>query len=373
MISPTLEMREINPVHWRRLTELLLPPPGGDPTPRSGGGALSFISRATAPAKVSSTALSPAMPAVALVRGGQVLRIFQLGGGTLSHTELPTVSQEELRAFRKRHHLPFVAAVDLDALPDLWSEVQARVSFDDDLVAQQLMMLQTFRRALGRSIWVDPMLFGAAPLPTYKVLQLTFDRMLPDRKSFVFYLTEAGQIWTSLIAVKRHGDLCLVTTHDAIAHRVRLSSIRSDAPAVLKAVSQEIAPPHIGVFLPLSVWHETAAGDRSAIARALAARRAAISPAPPWLLALVGVGAVAEAASRSGRLANTLLKTSRLGAQFLPGQASRAAEKLVDTLSNPLEALGLDPWEMLRWGREWRRRVQLDRTIFTEHTEGRTR
>jgi len=360
MISSRLQMRDINPEHWARLTDLLLPPPSA---PKSnskvgGGGPLSLLARATAPTPRSSTALSPEMPAIVLHRKGVIVRIFRLGGGALSPEGL-MVTQEGLRAFRRRNALPFVAAVDIEALPELWADAQSAVRFEDEYVVQQMAMLKVFRKALGKSVLVDPRLFGSVPLPSARMLQRTFDRMLPDGRSFVFYLTKDGALYTSVIAAKRDGDIHLVTTHDAIAHRVpSFGAIRPDAKRVLAAVKDCIAPPHIGVFLPLSVWHQTVAGDRSAIARALAGRRALLDPAPPWVLALVGVGAVAEAATRGGRLAGQLLAGSKLGARLFGNKV----EKLAETLSNPLEALGLDPWELLRWGRDWRRRVQLDRS-----------
>jgi hypothetical protein len=68
---------------------------------------------------------------------------------------------------------------------------------------------------------------------------------------------------------------------------------------------------------------------------------------------------VAEAASRSVRLAGKLLSASGFGARLLGGAA--AAERLVQAVSNPLEALGLDPWDLLRWARDWARRVELER------------
>jgi hypothetical protein len=359
VISPALRMQQINPEHWARLVDCLLPPTGGDPQPELKGGPLALLARASAPPPPSATALSEARPAIALCRQGRVLRILQLGGGTLPAESLPAVDAESLRAFRRKHRLPFAAAVDLDALPALWAEAQAAVGLEDDMAVQQLAMLRVFKEHLGRGVLVDPVLLGAVPLPSASLLQLTFDRLLPDNRAFVFYLVEGGAVWTSLIAVKREGDIELVTTHDAIQDRVRFTAIRADAPKVVRAVSERIAPPHIGMFLPLRVWHETVAGDRSAIARALAGRRAVVDPAPPWLLALVGVGAVAEAATRGGRLASQLLASTGLGAR---------AEKLMHTLSNPLEALGLDPWELLRWGRDWRRRIELDRGALQSKT-----
>jgi hypothetical protein len=326
---------------------------------------LARLAEATAPPPRSTTALSLAMPAVVLTRGERIVRIVRLGGGTLA-ADLTSTQQADLRAYRTRHGLPFVAAVDLDQLPAVWAEVQAAVRPEEDYVAQLLAMAHVLREALGRgALRLDPRAFGRVPLPSYALLQATFNQLLPDDRSFSFYLVDGGRIWTSLIAVKREGDLTLVTSHAAIADRVHLSSIRADAPAVVRVISERFAPVHIGVFLPLRTWHELVAGDRSAIARALASRQAVVDPAPSWLKALVGAGAVAEAATRSVRLAGKLLSASGLGARLLGGAA--AAERLVQTVSNPLEALGLDPWDLLRWARDWARRIELERERLGGH------
>jgi hypothetical protein len=58
------------------------------------------------------------------------------------------------------------------------------------------------------------------------------------------------------------------------------------------------------------------------------------------------------------RLAGKLLSSTRLGAKLLPG-GTEAAERFVQAVSSPLEALGLDPWELLRWSRDWTRRIKL--------------
>jgi hypothetical protein len=359
VISPSLRVEAIDPLHWANLFRLMHPPPGGDPEPQIWG-PLGRLARAGAPARAPSSALSPERPALALLRGQQVVRIVRWGGGELPTAELGSTSQEDLRAFRRRHQLPLLAAVDLDALPALWAEAQARVSTGEDYVAQLLAMARVAREALGKSLHVDPRIIGLMPLPTYALLQTTFNTILPDERSLVFYLVEGGRIWTSLIAAKRGGDLYLVTTHQAVADRAYFSDIRSHAPGVLRAVADRFDPPHVGIFLPLRTWHELVAGDRSAIARALATRTALLDPAPPWLLAVVGAGAVAEAATRSARLAGRLLSGTRLGQRLMPGGAE-AAEKLVQTVTNPLEALGLDPWDLLRWARDWARRLELDR------------
>jgi hypothetical protein len=371
VISPRLKMIDLNPEHWARLMDLMLPPPGGDPEPAAKAGPLGLLAKAQARMDAATTkperstlATSPNRPAVVLHRGGAILRVVQLGGGVLPHEGLASVSTVDLRAFRKAQALPLLAAVDVAELPKLWASFQTGVQLTDDLALQHYAMLKAFKAAIGRGVEVEPRLFGAAPLPPEAMLQKTFDRLLPDRRSFVMYLVDRGSVWTSVIATKHAGDLQLITTHDAIAAKVRFASIGSDAKKVVKEVGRRFEPVHIGLFLPLSVFHELIAGDLSAIARAMAARKAVLDPAPAWLLGLVGAGAAAEAATRTGRFASGLLRGSKLWQGLGAGPAGKAAEKLAQTLSSPLELLGLDPWETLRWGRDWRRRVQLDRSVF---------
>lgn len=365
MLSPELRIQDMDPEHWANLMRAMHPPPGGDPQPELWG-PLGLLARATArePEPEASTALSPRMPALVLLRGGRVLRIVIWGGGPLAATELPaselsSVGPAELRALAERHRLPFIVALETTVLPELWAEVQSAISPGEDYVAQGLAAARVLREALGKTVFVEPRVMGLMPLPSYPLLQATLNQILPDDRSVVFYLVDQGRVWTSLIVVKRAGDICLLTSHAAIADRVQFSSIRSDAPTVLRAVGERFAPAQVGIFLPLRVWHELIAGDRSAVARAIANRQALLDPAPPWLLALVGVGAMAEAATRSVRLAGKLLSASRLGSKLLP--LSDTAERLVQTVTSPLEALGLDPWELLRWSRDWARRLALDR------------
>jgi hypothetical protein len=255
-----------------------------------------------------------------------------------------------LAAYRKAHQLPFVIAVDVNAWPRIWAEAQAAVRFDDDLTTQLLGMLRVLRAAVERGeIIAEPRLFSAFPLPAPALAQRTFDRVLPDNRSVVFYLVDRRRVWTSQIAVKRAGVIDHVTTHRAIADTVRFEVVSRDAPRVLEVVARRFAEPHLGLFLPLASWHRLVWGDRSAIARAVSSHEAVLDPCPPWLLALVGIGAVTEAATQSAKLASRLLARSGL----FPSQA----EKLLQSVGNPLEALGIDPWEAIVWARDWSRRL----------------
>ncbi|MCC6751618.1 MAG: hypothetical protein IT371_28460 [Deltaproteobacteria bacterium] len=353
MIAKELRIVDIDPQHLANLYRLVDPPGGSDTMPPG------FLDRlAPPPPGKEKDALYQGRqrPVLAFTRRGQVLRVVQLGGGTLPATSLRSAAPTDLKAFRTAHNLPLVVAVDVDELPGLLAQAQNKVRLDEDLVAQALSALRVLSDALGGAIHVEPRLWEALPIPPYELLQATFDRLLPDDRSFVFYVVDRGRIWTSLIVRKRQGDIDLVTTHLSIAEQVPFSTIRQDAPKIVAAVTKRFAPPHAAIFVPLGVWHQLLAGDRSIVARSMAARQTVIDPAPPWLLAIVGGGAVSEAATRSAQLVGKFLSSTGIGGRLFSG----GAEKLVQTMANPLEALGLDPWELLRWARDWARRIRLD-------------
>jgi len=218
MISPRLKLIDLNPDHWARLMDLMLPPTGGDPEPAAAG-PLGFLARAQAQVQAagkperSSLATSPHRPAVVLHRGGTILRVVQLGGGVLSSEGLGSVSTVDLRAYRKARALPLLVAIDVARLPEVWASFQDGINLTDDLALQHYAMLKALKAAIGSGVEVEPRLFGAVPLPAEAMLQKTFDRLLPDRRSFVMYLVDRGSVWTSVIATKRDGDLQLITTH----------------------------------------------------------------------------------------------------------------------------------------------------------------
>jgi hypothetical protein len=347
MISKDLQIDRIDPPQLSNLLRLFDPPAGA--APAAGGGLLDRL--------VGGSSSEPPperyqlRPVIVLCREEQPLRLLQLGGGTLPLGTLRSTRVEHLRAFRRSHRPPFVVVIDVGVLGEIWAEAQQAIKLEDDLVAQQLELLRVLRRAIDRGrLVIEPRAFGALPIPPYGLLQRNFDRILPDGRSLVFYLVDRGRIWTSLIVAKRGGDITTITSHQAIADEVRFSAIRRDAPRVLQAVSRRFGPPHIGLFVPLRAWHQLVHGDRSAIARAVAGRQALLDPCPPWLLAIIGAGAMSEAATRSAKLAGKLLARSPL--PFAGG-----AEKLVKTVANPLDALGIDPWEALAWARDWSRRL----------------
>jgi hypothetical protein len=328
-----------------------------DATATARRGVWSKLAASTAPEPSEKNSYQ-GQPVVVLVRGDRILRVFRLGGGCVPLGLLKSVRREELKRFRKKHRVPFVVVVRVESIPTLWTELQQVMgSAEDDFLAQGLAALRLLRNAESDSLIFEPRLFGDLPIPTYDAVQRSFNQMLPDDKTLVFYLIDQGRVWTSLIARKRAGDIDLITTHQGIEKTIRWDNYRTAAKEVLQEVGQRFAPPHVGLFLSLQVWSQFIHGDRSAIARAMATRKAIVDPAPAWLLALVGAAAFSDAANRSARLAGKLLSKTPFSGVLL----SEGAQRMMQRVANPLEALGLDPWDMIRWANNWSGR---SRSIF---------
>lgn len=345
MISRALRLEAFDRRNYGRLLQLL-DPPGDDGAAERG-----WLDRVTGGSTEQGTLPPRGAPAaLVLLRAGRPRRILLLGGGELPLSALSGTDGAALSRLRKEQGLAFAVALASDALPELTAEIQRQLRPQDDLVAQGLTALRVLQRALGKDVVVSPRLLGALPLPPYDLLQRTFDRIFPAGRSLLFYVFDGARVYSSVIVRKRGADVDLVSSQRAFDAELRVRGL-ADLPRLRKLVAERYGEVHICLGVPLSAWRRFVAGDRSALARALASRQAVLDPAPAWLRALIGAGAVSEAATRSARFAGKLLSRSPLG-----NLLGDKPEKLVGKIGNPLEALGIDPFEFLRWGRSWSRR-----------------
>lgn len=304
------------------------------------------------------TERAPRPPALAVLRGGAIVRLARIGGGLIApDAQLAGLAvesggeQRALRELRHRFDLPFLVGLRSEALAGLVARIDAVVRPTDDLVAQALAGYRALQPALGRDVFIEPRPLPYVAAPPYELVQRTFDQLVPDGHTIALYVLDGARLWTSLLARKRHGSVDLVTTHQALATGRPVRSVR-DARAIVDLVRRRYGPPHLAAFVTLDTWRRFVDGDRAAIARAMAAKQAVIEPCPAWLLALIGGGAVSEAASRSFKLAGRLL--SPLASTPL----ARRAQQVAKSLAGPLEPLGqLDPQLLLGWGRTWSERL----------------
>jgi hypothetical protein len=296
-----------------------------------------------------------------ICEGSVVLRALVAADGTLDPSwpteDEPRRLRDErhLEQLRKESNLSCLVAVQRARLSALLAELQRAVRLDDDLVAQALSALKVLQRSLGQDVMVTPRLLPKVPLPPFELLQKTFDRMLPDSRCAALYLIDGAAIHCSAIVRKRAGNIDLLTDHGALNELGPPIAVRSvkDAPVIRRLLTQRLAPPHVCAVMPLTTWARFVSGDRAAIARAMASRQAVLDPCPTWLLALVGAGAVTDAASRSAKLASKLLSRAPGGGLF-----AQRAERMMEQVKSPFDSLGLDPFEAMRWGSGWMRRLR---------------
>lgn len=332
MISPELELADLDARHWRNGWRLLVPP----------------------------RVLDQPKWALVIVDGGpeRVIKLVIAGAGaqgSIDPVPLPGVTPKALEAYGKRLGVGSVIVVERQLLGVLSSEIEGVLRLDQDGVAQALVALRAIKKFAGRGLWTDPPLLDLLPAPSFEPIQRTFDLLVPDRAALVAYVIEDDRkrVHTSIIAVKDGGDITRAASHRAIADLVGETAFARDwdksYKRVLAAVEDRFARPAIGLFLERATLHDVLTGPGDALARAVNAKRVVIDPAPAWLLGLLGGAAVAAMAGRAATaLASMLPQSTRDRASAL---ATRAQDALRDSGAHPFALLGFDPidlWHRLK-------------------------
>lgn len=259
------------------------------------------------------------------------------------------VDSTTLKKIRQRENYRFVAMTSANVLFSILETIEAKYNFKTNAPKDWYSLLLYLQNEEGKSFFIDPPVATQIKIPSFELLKRTIDKMWPDGKTQALFLFDGRNLWTSVIAKKEKGELSLVTSASALKQQAM--SIK-DMPKVQNEITRRFGELHLCLALDLATWNLFIKGDRSAIAQALIARRAYLDPAPKWFRLMIGAGAISEAATRSAKVASKLLSRSPLGA-FL-GEKSEA---IVEKLANPLEAIGIDPWELIQFMRSWSRRV----------------
>lgn len=326
MLSPELELADLDARHWKNWWRLLVPPRVLD---------------------------QPAW-ALAILDGKQVTKLVVTGKGT--QDELPPgvpTDQPTLAAWARALGVSAIVAVDRRVIGELSAEIEGALRLDQDLVAQGLVALRALKRHAGNGVWTEPALLELLPAPSYDPLQRTFDLLVPDRSALVAYVIDDDRkrIHSSIIAVKADGDITRAATHRAITDLVPEAAFAREwekgTKRLLSAVEDRFAKPSIALFLERATLMRIATGPSDQLARELNAKRVVIDPAPAWLLGLLGGAAVAAMAGRAASaLANMLPQGVRDRGSAIAG---RAREAIKDSNMHPFALLGFDPIEL--WSR----------------------
>lgn len=322
VLSPELELADLDARHWKNWWRLLAPP----------------------------RVLEQPRWALAILDGGRVIKLVIAGAGARGAVDpatvpLPSLTQRGLEGWAKTLGVGAVIAIDRSVIGALSQEIEGALRLDQDPVAQGLVALRALKKHAGTGIWTEPALLDLLPAPSFDPIQRTFDLLVPDRSALLAYVIEddRSRIHSSIIAVKDHGDIVRAATHRAVADLVPEVGFARDwqkgGKRLLEAVEERFAKPSIALFLEKSTLLGIVTGPSDQLARELNAKRVVIDPAPAWLLGLLGGAAVAAMAGRAASaMARMLPQATRERAQALADRAKEAV--------NPFGLLGFDPIEL---------------------------
>ncbi|HEY1554618.1 MAG TPA: hypothetical protein VGF94_07255 [Kofleriaceae bacterium] len=327
MLSPELELADLDARHWRNGWRLLVPP----------------------------RVLDAPKWALVIVNGGpeHVVKVILAGADARGSIDpasapLPGVTQPQLEAYARELGVGAVIVIERGLVAKLSVEIEGALRLDQDGPAQALVALRALKKHAGTGLWTEPPLLDVLPAPAIEPLQRTFDLLVPDRGALVAYVIEddRARVHTSIIAVKDGGRIARAATHRAIADLVSEPVLARDwekgYKRVLAAVEDRFGKPAIAVFLERATLMKVLTGPSDQLARELSAKRVVIDPAPAWLYGLLGGAAVAAVAGRAAKgLAQMLPQSAR-------DRASALAQRAKDAI-DPFALLGFDPIEL--WSR----------------------
>lgn len=327
VLAADIDLVDIDSVHWRHWYELLVPPR----LRGQGSWALMFTDGAP-----------PALVVGGLVHDGSEPERFRALPALAGGMRIEGSTSAALSQAAHELGVDAMVVIDVHVTTALYDDI-ARALAPGDLVAQGLTCLRVCKRYGGRGIWTHPGMLEVVPPVLYESLQRTFDLLVPDRSSMVVYVFEddASDVHASLIAVKRGGDIDLVTTHlgleDALAGPDLARSWRQRHRELLALVGERHAPASVAVFLERRTFERIATGPTDQLAREVSSRNVIIDPVPAWMLGLLGGATMAAFATRGARAL----------ARMLPSPARRMAADLAQTAQSVIRESGAHPFDLL--------------------------
>ncbi len=319
MLSPELELADLDARHWNNWWRLLAPP----------------------------RVLDRPRWALAILDEGRVIKLVIAGEGARGSIDPETV-QLPVRGWAQKLGVGAVIAIERGVLGELSAEIEGALRMDMDLAAQGLVALRALKKRAGHGVWTEPPLLDVLPAPTIDPIQRTFDLLIPDRSALVAYVIEddRSRVHSSIIAVKDGGDIVRAATHRAVDDLVPEVAFARDwhkgHPRLVTAVEERFAKPSVVMIAERKAVLDVMTGPSDQLAREINAKRVIVDPAPAWLLTLLGGAAVAAMAGRAATaLASMLPQAAR-------DRASAIASKARDVAmhSGPFAALGFDPIEL---------------------------
>jgi hypothetical protein len=239
---------------------------------------------------------------------------------------------------------PRAIVVKLGAIEELTERAVPRVLGSDNYAAQWLGLLTTAReleREGALYFWPER---SRLPLPSPPVLARTLDTVLPDERSLLAVLWEDSVLWTALLLRRRAGEIDLVAGPEFVLDVVGPlgGDYRRDHRAVSRAVSDAVAPVHIGIYAQRSRFERLLRNpEPGAWAKAVALREIIIDPSPAY----VHVALTADAMRATARKTSEILG----GLDFLSFAQpyARYAREQIMHVASVTGLLGWNPLQVL--------------------------
>ena len=320
MLSPELELADLDARQWTNWWRLLVPP----------------------------RVLAQPAWALVIVEHERPIRAIVSGRGVVDHA--PLAGKVDAAAWARALGVAAAVVIERGVIGDLSAEIEGALRLDQDPVEQGLVALRALKRHARRGVWTEPPLLDILPAPGYEPIQRTFDLLVPDKSALLAYVVDDDRrrVHASIIATKHDGDITRAATHRALADLVPETSFARDWDKawkrVLAAVEERFAKPSIGIVLERATLMRVLTGPSDQLARELNAKKVIIDPAPAWLLGLLSGAAVAAMAGRAATaIASMLPRGARDAASAV---AARARDVLNETGAHPFALLGFDPIEL---------------------------
>lgn len=253
MLSPDVEIIDIDPNQYSRVFEVLVP----QHAPRQG--LILFYSGS----RLVHTVHTRKGPGIAVSFHGPM----------------------HLREIAIDHAVDYVICVERKAVRRLAANAQAGVAMADPFTLQGRAVLQAVQAELGSGVhvWPDPAPFLARiPQSMPRLLR----RLLPPdlRLAAAVFDDDGGSLWASLILEVRNREITLISTSDMLEPLDMVGKTREEQESLLLArLSERRGPADVGVFCDRRVLIHLAHHPRPAQALVQMVRRGWVRVSPcPW-------------------------------------------------------------------------------------------
>lgn len=273
----------------------------------------------------------------------RVLKAFHTRRGHVRDLEYP--GADGLAELAAHHGAARCVVLREGVVEEITERIARRMDRGDDYVAQLLICARAIREMSEAGLLLTyPRTMGNVPIPTMGMVRRALDTVLPDEHAMVVVIWNGSTPWTGMVLRRNRGAIDLVAGPDLIARWTGPlgGDWRRDYRVICEAVTETVAPVHLGLFTDLGTARELLRDyEPGTWARAVAVRDVIIHPTPPYVAVALGADAARRAAQETARWLGGIDTLGQLAplAHYVRG---RVAE-----IASVSRTLGFDPLELL--------------------------